>query len=624
MATNQKLELIKQYRDSWMSYLDAAKAANSLSASSPTLTPWAWALQVAQQQTTRQNQAVAQNATADSAAADYQKSVQDAIAYNKSQANAWVAWVVQFDSNNTALNNTWVSTSTPWVLTSFSSPAQSSSTNTTNGTNNSTQWNQSTITWGSFGAWSNWKQTSQQVVEWQTNKVIGDTVANYDTNKAIDYNQYQNQIDAANAKSADTESELKRFQLEKEQLALQEDSNQKQAAAQEAANMQALQEKERASNEASIAAAQDKADAAERELAIANDIELQKSNVAFAKMGLTLSTAAVTSAQQIYTTWIYNLSKLKSENAFKMSELRVSVAKVEFDHTKVINDIINKSSDKSYEIRKKLNEDIHTIKNSIIDNRFERQKNIDKAIDTYQQAIKDNEDDVLAKMNKANEVLQKNVEWFYSTLKTKEEYNNNKINTLVSSGKWYAMTPLARSKYEKGANLPTWTVARQVQAAIGTKIYKQAQEITWLKWVTFSSADYNSMLTEAQRLAELGIPLDTAINQVVSQYIWTSPEYQANLAKQGKAWTTRSGWGWISTAYWTSTAKEFYIDDGNGWKKLIAWSVAGWKNWAPAIYMDAQWNPVIPLDIGEDTNSAKPSISESIRAMIEKKKAPTK
>jgi hypothetical protein len=66
--------------------------------------------------------------------------------------------------------------------------------------------------------------------------------------------------------------------------------------------MQALQDKERAANEASIAAAQAKAESAEREMMIAYDIELQKANVAFAKMVLTMSTAAVTSAQQIYTT----------------------------------------------------------------------------------------------------------------------------------------------------------------------------------------------------------------------------------------------------------------------------------------------------------------------------------
>lgn len=560
MAT--KLELIQQNRASWMSYLDAARAATSSlssssstpSSSAPTLTPWAWALQIAQAQTTAQNNQVADN----NAKNDYAQSVQDAISFNKKQAESWVAWVVQFDANGTALKDTQVSTSTPWVLTSYVAPTEKQTiaptvnTNTTNQGNTNTQWNTSTITWGSLGAGSNGKQTTQQVVEWQTNRVLWDAVNNYDTNNTIDRTQFEQQKLAAEAKAMETDTELKRFQMEKEQLAAQEDANQKLAAAQEAANMKALQEKERAANEASVAAAQAKADAAERELQIANDIELQKSNVAFAKMGLTLSTAAVTSAQQIYTTWIYNLSKLKSENAFQLADLQVAVAKVEFDHTKVINDIINKSSDKSYEIRKKLNDDIHTIKNSIIDNRFERQKNIDKAIDTYQEAIKANEDEVLDKMNKANKTLQDNVDTFYSNLKKKEEYNTSKISTLVSSGKWYAMSPIARSQYEKGAGLPTGTVARQVQSAIGTKIYTQAQQLTGLKWVTFSSADYNSMLTEAQRLAELGVPLDTAINQVVTQYLDKSPEYQAALAKARKAGQPSGRWGG-----WGSTSSKF-------------------------------------------------------------------
>ena len=110
---------------------------------------------------------------------------------------------------------------------------------------NYTQWNSSTITWGSFGAGSNGKQATQQVVEWQTNKVLWDAVANYDANNTIDRTQFEQQKLAAEAKAMETDTELKRFQMEKEQLAAQEDANQKLAAAQEAANMKALQEKEK-------------------------------------------------------------------------------------------------------------------------------------------------------------------------------------------------------------------------------------------------------------------------------------------------------------------------------------------------------------------------------------------
>ena len=89
---------------------------------------------------------------------------------------------------------------------------------------------------------------------------------------------------AAEAKAMETDTELKRFQIEKEQLAAEEDRIQKETARKEAANYQALQEKERASNEASIAAAQAKADANERELQISNDISLAQSRIAFDKL----------------------------------------------------------------------------------------------------------------------------------------------------------------------------------------------------------------------------------------------------------------------------------------------------------------------------------------------------
>ena len=618
-----KLQLIQENRAAWMSYLDAARAATkSLDVNSDEN-------RLARLEASWQGSSRAsQNLQIKSITSDALSSIDALTSSLWNDISSVESW--NPDAPISTIASWWTWAKTVQELASAVSPTAQSiwtqatrnalSTNTSvpsSATN--TQWNTSTIKWSS--AWANWKQTTYQVIDWQTNKVAENAIANYDTNNTLDKTQYEQQKLAAEAKAMEVDTELKRKEAEVKDLALEEDRIQKQKAAQEAANMQALQEKERAANEASVAAAQAKADAAERELQIANDIELQKSNVAFAKMWLTLSTAAVTSAQQIYTTWIYNLSKLKSENAFKMADLKVAVAKVEFDHTKVINDIINNSSEKSYEIRKKLNDDIHTIKNSIIDNRFERQKNIDKAIDTYQEAIKANEDEVLDKMNKANDVLNKNVQWYYDRLKSQESYAKDKIDTFVTSGKWYAMSPIARSSYEKQAGLPTGTVARQIQAAIWTKIYTQAQEITWLKWVTFSSAEYNSMLTEAQRLVEIWVPLDTAINQAVTRYISKSPEYQAALAKARKAWMTKAWWSGGSS-YGTTQAKEFYIEDANGNKTLVSWQYQPWSKGSIWRYLDANGNPITSkvIDIWEDTTSSNDSYAERIRKAIETKK----
>ena len=415
-----------------------------------------------------------------------------------------------------------------------------------------TQWNTSTIRWWSTNVVA-WK-TNEQIVAWKTNQVLGEATANYEKNKWLDVTQLEQQKLAAEAAATETDTELKRFQAEKTALADEENRIQQQKANDDANNLASLQEKERNANEASIAAAKSKADAAERDLSIANDVELQKSNVAFAKLGLTLSTAAVTQAQQIFTTWVYNLSKLKSDNAYKQASLEVEVQKVEFDHTTAINKIINGASEKSYTIRKQLNDDTNKIKNSIIDNRLTRQNNIDKAIDNYQKAIQDNEDDVLNKMQKANTVLSASTKAIYDTLKTKEEYGQDKINTVATNGKWFAMTPTARSTYEKAAWLPTWTVISQIKSEIGKWVVKS------LAGIPMNAGKFNEVINEALKLMEVWMTLETAIQNA----LLNNKEYKASIAaaaaKKNKVGGSR---GWTK-----SNGKLSFVDTvkAEGWK----------------------------------------------------------
>jgi len=533
-----------------------------------------------------------------------------------------------------------------------------------------TPWSSTSI-WGSPSTTTKSSDKATQT-ENTTNNVVTEATAQYDRNKITDRNQYENQRLAYEAAAMETDTELKRFQLEREKLAKDEQDRINKKAEEDAANLKVLQDKERIANEASVASAQAKADAEERELQIANDIELQKSNVAFAKLWLNLSTAAATQAQQIYTTWVYNLSKLKTENAFKMANLQVEVAKVEFDHTTKINDIINKSSEDSYKIRKTLSDEVHSIKNSITSNRLERQQRIDETIDNYQKAIYENQNNVVDGISKANDALNKQVQGYYTTLKTKEAYNQEKIDTFVMNGSWYQMTPYKQNEYERSAWLPNWTISRKITGIIGSQIYKQAQELTWLKGITFSSWTYSLMISEAQNLTQSWVPFETAINQVISKYISESPEYQNALAKQRKDATIKaSGWGG-GASYWTAQPKEVYVDgklqivqflpwtkwnvgkyvyndgtpvtwpisDGGGgasyWTaqpkevyvdgKLQVVQFLPWTKWNVGKYVNNDGTPVTWTisDVWENTADKKLSLSESIKAALAAKKTPTK
>lgn len=435
------------------------------------------------------------------------------------------------------------------------------STPTNSATN--TQGNTSTIKWGTWAS----TQSQETIIAWQTNKVVADAATNLATNNQIDKTQFEQQKLAAEAYALETDTELKRKKAETEDLALEEDRLQRQRALDEEANMRALQEKERAANEASLAAASSKAAAAERELQIANDVELQKSNVAFAKLWLSLSTAAATSAQQIYTTWVYNLSKLKSENAFKMANLEVEVARVEFDHTAVVNEIINKSAEKSYTIKKELNEEVFKLQNSIIDNRYDRQLKIDSAIDKYQNALKENELEVLDKMGKANDVLAKSIDNYYSTLKTKETYAQTKIDIAIQAGTWGTMSPIKQAELEKAAWIPTWTVLNMQRGYITKAVLKA------LDWMPLTSTEVTTINQEASRLMQQWVQIDLAVDMALRQ----NKKYATSLLPK-----STSSWVKSSVQYWTSTLVS-YID--KEWKLWQA-NYIPWKWWT-AWYLES-------------------------------------
>lgn len=469
-------------------------------------------------------------------------------------------------------------------------------------TNN--QGNSSTVTWWGYGTWgtSTVNTTNKNwLIEGKTNQVLGDVMNNYDANKITDKTQLEETKLAAEANAMEVDTELKRKQLEDIELAKEEDRIQKQKAQEDANNLMALQAKEREQNSAAVAALQAKNDAAERELAIANDVELQKSNVAFAKLGLTLSTAAASSAQQIYTTWLYNLAKLKTEDAYNMSKLQVEVAKVEFDHTTAVNKIINDSSTKSYTIRKTLNDDIHKINNSIIDNRLSRVEKLNAVMDNYQKAIEANEENTLKLIKWSATALDDIVKSMYDTLKTKESYGQDKINTVATNGKWFTMTPSQKIEYEKTAWLPKGTVAAQIKASIGKWVVTKLEGIANL-----SSGKINWIIDEAMKLMDTwAYWLEAAIAVALTN----SPEYQTQL-KLAQAKKNKIGWSWGGTkatsSYWTSNLVSYVNKD---WVTSQA-NYIPWK-WGTTWYLESDWvripmtwiskiSPVNPNNLNND------------------------
>ena len=148
-----------------------------------------------------------------------------------------------------------------------------------------------------------------------------------------------------------------------------------------------------------------------------------------------------------------------------------------------------------------------------------------------------------------------------------------------------------RSPIKNTGNAPPHD--HSVDAAIWSKIYSQARAITWLKWVSFSSWDYATMNIEAKRLVAQWIPMETAINQVVSEYLDKSPQYQLALAKAKKDATPKSSWNkssstnsnWVykETQNYTKNWVTVAVDIQKGsWNKTVLWKPFDITWWAEA------------------------------------------
>ncbi len=107
--------------------------------------------------------------------------------------------------------------------------------------------------------------------------------------------------------------------------------------------------------------------------------------------------------------------------------MQEKVAKTEFDHATAINKIIRDSEEKTYTIRKALNEEVYKIKNNIAKTNLDKQTAISKATDNYIKARDENEASVIKKMTDASEAIIKKSDAIFDVLKKKEDYANTHI-----------------------------------------------------------------------------------------------------------------------------------------------------------------------------------------------------
>lgn len=349
---------------------------------------------------------------------------------------------------------------------------------------------------------------------------------------AIDSTQVETRIDnaVANQKEFQAIGEAQMVQKQANEEEYQQKLRENQEAEIEALRIQ--QDSENVANQAAATDMRVKTEKAERELQIANDIALQKSSIAFAKLGLSFSWAAINQAQEIFTTWMYNLSSLKSSNAKNYADLQVKINSVQFDHIRQIGTLVVETAEKEFASKERLRQFIGDTQNNILKDKKDAQKEIQDAITTYKTERQAREDKLYTDMNNANSNLQKATKDIEATVSATQTSAKKNIDMLINNGQWSSLSVAQKNELETAAGIPVGTTANTITSKTTASINDRLKDITWTN-VVVPPVILAKMHTEIKRSMDLGVPMNTATQQVVDKYANSIPAVKA--AKEAAA-----------------------------------------------------------------------------------------
>lgn len=351
----------------------------------------------------------------------------------------------------------------------------------------------------------------------------------------VDKSQMDTKIADAKANQAEAQS------IQEQQIALKNQNEleyQKQVQADTDANVAALKVQQDSENNANSAAAAEmkaKNDANEWEMQTQNELQQQQSNIAFAKLGLSFSWAAINTAQNIFMQWTYNLAKLKTGNAKNYADLQVKINKVQFDHTMSVNKLISDAHDKEFSSKERLRDFIGKAQTNILNSKEDSQKAIQSSISTYKTERQTREDKLYSDMNAANARVQTATKDIQAQVQVWETNNKKKIDMLVTNGQWNSLSPQQQVELEKNSWLPPWTTQNTIVAKTTQLLTDGIKTIAW-KSVSIPPAILAKMHTEVQRALKLNVPLTTATQIAIQKYSSQIPDIaNAKAATKAKA-----------------------------------------------------------------------------------------
>ena len=229
---------------------------------------------------------------------------------------------------------------------------------------------------------------------------------------------------------------------------------------------------------------------------------------------------------------MYNLSSLKSSNAKNYADLQVKINSVQFDHIRQIGTLVVETAEKEFASKERLRQFIGDTQNNILKDKKDAQKEIQDAITTYKTERQAREDKLYTDMNNANSNLQKATKDIEATVSATQTSAKGKIDMLINNGQWSSLSIAQKNELETAAGIPVGTTANTITSKTTSAINDRLKDITGSN-VVVPPVILAKMHTEIKRSLALGVPMNTATQQVVDKYANSIPAVKA--AKEAAA-----------------------------------------------------------------------------------------
>lgn len=437
------------------------------------------------------------------------------------------------------------------------------------------------------------------------------------TNELSQVDKVQAETKVANAESNFKEAEKiqtnQMIQKNQNEIEYQKQLQDENSA--EIANLKMIQASENALNAATAAEMKLKADNAERDAEIANDVAQQTSAIAFAKLGLSFSWAAINTSQQIYAQGARGIAELRSSNAKNYADLKVKIDSVAFDHQATINKVVADAHEKEFASKERLREFIGNAQNNILTSRKEAQTAIQDAISTYKTERQAREDKLYSDIGAANKDLLIATQTIQTTVNAKQEVVKKEIDSLIANGQWSSLSIAQQTEKELAAWLPVNSVNRTTKTNVTAWINARLTALVGAA-VAIPVVTLNRMQADIDTYMKNGYPMATAIQMTVDKFKQQIPEVQRlEAANKAKATLTnaktqaeidklnseaKQNLSEIDIAKAKlSLAKSSAASSASKWKEVKATSASFTdKNWLPLMIVNwapytiwADWKP---------------------------------